>query len=211
MAKTATAPLRGIALGQTAMMLLPEDEHISELGNGFSVGTDGLVVRGRPAIGQATKTAKALGRFEKVAWAALGDLQLYAEEHYGEAASQIFDPELGYSQKTLDAYRWMAQRIAKERRRLDRLGVKHHMLVAALSAAKQKHWLDLAAADEHDRPWTAARLAAALKAGEDELPEAFWVLVSAANEQDQTSLQEQLERDGRSCKAVVRRKRTVES
>lgn len=203
-----TEPLRGIAFGQTAMLLLPEDEHISELGNGFSVGTRGLIVRGRPAIGQASKTMKALGRFEKVAWAAIGDLQIYADEHYGEAASQIFDPDLGYSPKTLEAYRWMAQRIAPERRRLDRLGVKHHMLVAALSAAKQAHWLNLAAADEDDRPWTAARLAQALKVGEDELPEAFWVLVSAANEQDQMTLQEQLERDGRSCKAVVRRRRS---
>lgn len=201
--------VRGIQLGNTAISTLsPTDVRPVPLeAPGFCVTVNGLIVDGDPDIVAAQQAGDVLRTTEKAGPFALGDFINYVETRFGEMASQIIDFESGWSEKTCKIYSWLAGRISPGIRRMDRLGIKHHLLVATLSPAKQEHWLNKASADDAEEPWTAAQLKKALEEGEPDLPETFWVLVSATSMADQSALQAQFEALGRSCKAVVRRER----
>lgn len=207
MAKTAVkAPPRGIALGQTALAMTATIEAVPIGVDGFAVTVNGLVVNGHPAYEEWEAAGNALRVQEKASPFALGDFLNLCEEALGEMAAQIVDYSSGWSERTCANYRWLAQRIPPERRRMDRLGIKHHQLVAALGPAQQRKWLEAAAADKEDEPWTAARLRAAIAEGEDKPPLAFWVLVACESAEDQTALLAKMEHQGRTAKAVMRRK-----
>ncbi len=87
---------------------------------------------------------------------------------------------------------------------MDKLGVRHHMLVAPLSPAKQEEWLTRAADDEAGS-WTVSRLKKALEEGEDQPVTAWWLLVAVNDPSDQLALQAELEGAGRTCKAIEKR------
>lgn len=202
-----TEPIRGIMLGSTALSVLGPTAASSpvQISKGFRATVNGLVLEGQPSYDQALVAGTALRVFERSAPFALGDFVLYVEDKFGAAASQILDAENGWSLKTIAAYSWLAKKVPLARRRMDRLGVRHHMLVAVLTAKQQEYWLTKAAADDEEEPWTVKRLKDAIEDGGDVLPTAWWVLVEAKNEDDQRALMETLEKQGRSVKATSRR------
>lgn len=203
---------RALVLGATAIDVLPPEISGAAIpvARGFALTVNGLAISGRPGFDATTATARLLCVAEKASPFAIGDAQIYAAERFGERASQIFDADLGLSLKTLAVYEWVAKRIHPSRRRMDRLGIRHHLLVAPLGAAKQKEWLTRAAADDETDPWTVRRLADALNAGEDVAPTAYWLMIACADETEQAQLQAQFEAQGKSVKALVRRRRASE-
>lgn len=201
---------RAIAIGQTAMAQTISGELRQasvQIGRGFRLSVNGLTVQGQPSFAAAAAVGEQLRVGERAGPFALGDWYNYFTERFGEQASQVLDVEGGWSPKTCENYGWIAKSIARERRRMDRLGIRHHQLVAALSPDKQKYWLDKAANDDGDEPWTVRQLQEAIVDGEESLPETFWCLVSATSQSDMQSLQASLEAQGRNTKAVVRRGR----
>ena len=202
-----TPKRRGIALGQTALAIPPHPEETVPIGQGFEASVNGLTIAGRPKFEAWAETGRRLRVMEKGAQFAIGDFLIYGEDRFGEKASQVIDPTEGWSERTCAVYRWLASRIAKADRRMDRLTIAHHLIVAALSPAKQRQWLTAAAAEDADQPWTVARMKRAIQEGGDAPETAFWVLVLCESETDQETLMRQMETSGRTTKAVVRRGR----
>lgn len=197
---------RAIVLGNTALGVTTTVETVPIV-KGFGATVNGLVVDGSPSQDAWTKTGRKLRVFEKGSQLTIGDWANYGEDRYGEAASQEIDPDNGWSIKTLSNYQWCARRIAQDIRRMDRLGIRHHQLVAPLTPAKQRLWLTRAAADEDEQPWTVGRLKKAMEEGEDLPVEKWYVLVQCPDGARQASLMDDLEAQGLSCKAVTRRAR----
>lgn len=205
---TSDTRARSIVLGQNALEVLPPDSaEPVEMAKGFSLTPNGLQIEGKPPFNRWDKVGRMLCTTERGIQFSLGDYLNALEAEFGEDHyHQIVDYGAGWSQKTCDVYRWLATRVSYERRRMDKLGVRHHMLIAPLEAAKQKEWLDRAADDE-DGAWTVARLRQALMDGEDAPVNGWWVLVAANDPQDQLALQAQIEGMGRTCKAIEKRTR----
>lgn len=206
-------PRRAISIGDTAMAMALEPGERVELADGFDVEVNGLHVVGQPLFEDWERGLKRLRIYERGAQFAVGDALLYGEDRYGEQAAQVIDPSLGWSQDTLSVYRWVSKSIPLEVRRMDRIGIAHHILVARadLSATKKKYWLDRAAADQEEQPWTVARLRDALKAGEDVPPSAFVVIVYCDTEDKRDKLRDKLEKDGYETKSGERRKAKKEA
>lgn len=205
MATTPREPRRAIALGDTALSLVADATEAVPIVEGFSVSVNGLVVSGQPTYEACELMGTTLRTAERGIQFAIGDFLNYIDEHLGERASQIVDYSEGWSKKTCDVYSWIAKRISPERRRMDRLGIKHHLLVAGMSADKQREWLDRAADSDED-PWTVKRLQQEIKANGDLVVTGWWVLVNANDESDQRALMATLESQGRTCKATMRRR-----
>jgi len=186
----------------------PEVTAVPVLVDGFSLTVNGLVVDGEPTIQECEQAGVALCIAEKAAPFALGDFVNYVEVRFNEAAAQIIDPGNGWSLKTVKLYSWVARQIPASIRRMDRLGIRHHMMVAKdeIPLGKRKYWLDKAA-DSEGEPWTVARMAKAVSAGEDLPITKLWVLVMASDLDDQVALMALLESQGRSVKAVTRREK----
>jgi len=204
MAKKMETPRRAIALGATAMTVTEQIEAVPIV-RGFKASVNGLIIEGQPSFAQWEKAGTTLRVIERGIQFAIGDFLNYGEDRYGEDASQVIDAESGWSLKTIAVYRWLAARIAPERRRMDRLGIRHHLMVAALSPSKQEQWLTRAANDGEDDPWTVKRLSDAIESNEDLPVTAYWVLVLATSAADQHVLQAALEAQGRTVKALMRR------
>lgn len=200
---------RAIALdpNQTVMQVVPPEINAVVLSQGFSVTPNGLVVHGHPKFKEWQAIGLTLRVTERGIQFAIGDYLNAIEDALGEKASQIVDYSEGWSENTCRVYRYIAKSVAPERRRMDRLTFRHHFVVAGLSAAAQKRWLDKAAADNEDEPWTVRRLIDAMKAGEDMPEETWWTLVSCENPGDQLALIGEMQAKGRSCKAITRRQR----
>lgn len=196
-------PVRAIALGDTAMatVLGPEQrEACVQLAKGFVLTVNGLRIQGQPTFAAGAAVGELLRMVQRADGFAIGDWALYMEQRFGEQASQLIDAEAGWNLKTVNVYKWLAERVMGPRRRMDRLGIKHHLIVAPLAPAKQKLWLDRAANDDGE-PWTAAQLAQAIKDGEESLDGmAHWVVVLAANKKDAEGLMESLSAQGRTVK-----------
>lgn len=201
---------RSISPGQTALTFTPSvsaDESV-RLAPSFAATVNGLIVTGDPAFNAWQLPGKKLRVMERGSQFAIGDYANQLEERFGELAAQILDASEGWNLKTLNVYRWVASRIALGDRRMDRLGIKHHVLVAALTPAKQRGWLTRAACDDEAKPWTTARLAAALREGEDLPPSDWYVLVGPLSSgQVQDELMERLEAESLGVRAVTRRQR----
>lgn len=209
MANQQRPPKRGIALGETALSRVANNVGTVPIMEGFSVDVNGLVPDGEPDFEQCETMGLVLRTAERAIQFALGDYINYLEERFGERASQIIDYSDGWSEKTCKMYSWVASRIDRDRRRMDRLGIKHHLMVAALTPDRQKYWLDRAADGDDGEPWTAARLAKAIKEGEDLAVVGWWVLVLANDEPDQRALMATLEGQGRTVKATNKRARVT--
>lgn len=191
------------SIGTVQPPLLADAADALEIVEGFAINVNGLTVRGRPPFAAWERVTETLRVAERGMPFAIGDLMLQAEAHLGEESSQLLDAT-DWQRKTVEVYRWLAQRIAPERRRMDRLSIRHHLAVASLTAAAQKKWLDLAAAKDDEEPWTVRKLTAALVEGEDVPASAWWVLVSCKDADDQVTLVGQMELQGRSCKAETK-------
>lgn len=205
-------PRRALALGDTAMATIVERDTGVDLTKGFRLTVNGLYPQGQPTFAESAKAGEILRVAQRADGFAIGGWANYVEQRFGEEAAQMIDAESGWNLKTLSVYQWMDKQIAPERRRMDRLTIKHHLLVAALSAAKQKLWLDRAANDDGDEPWTSTQLRDAIVKNEEELSEqAFWVITMAKNEQDANGLVASMQAQGRTAKLKVGRQRAKES
>ena len=202
---------RSIVLGQNAIEVLPvETQETVELAKGFLVTANGMRVEGRPPFDRWDLVGRQLCATERGIQFAIGDFLNRLEAEFGDDYYQIVDYSSGWSQKTCGVYRWLSTRVAYDRRRMDRLGIMHHLLVATFSPEKQKEWLDRAADDE-EGSWTAARMKTALLEGEDMPVSAWWVLVPADSPEEQLSLQTLIEQQtGKVCKAIERRSKKGE-
>lgn len=205
---TTAAPKRAIALTETALHVLPPQQNEARtLAKGVAVTVNGLALTGNPSFAAMDDAVKTLCVAQKGSPFAIGDAVLYCEQRFGERASQIFDVEKGLSERTISVYKWMAERIDKDRRRMDRLTTQHHFLVAKLSAAKQTTWLTRAAADADEKPWSVARLRAEMAEQEDGLPQEYFVVAQVANGNAQAELLDQLEAQGLKCHAQTRKRK----
>lgn len=203
--KAKRQPRRGIALGQTALGL-PQQVDSVQISDGFQVSVNGLSVVGSPEFPAWEAMGKKLVVAERGIQFAIGDFINYALEHLGEdAAYQIVDYASGWDEKTCAVYAWIAKRIDPADRRMDRLGIKHHLMVAALTPAKQRYWLGKAAADDQEKPWTTARLKAEMTEAGDVIE--YWISVKAQDMADQSALMAEMESKGRPAKATVKRSR----
>lgn len=201
------AARRSISLGATAMAVSVGMLEEVPIADGFKTTVNGLVIDGDPGFDAWAQAGQTLRVVEKGAQFAIGDFVLYGEAKYGEQAAQVLDASDGWSLSTIRNYAWLAERIPASARRMDRLGIRHHQLVASLSAAKQRDWLERAAADEEEQPWTVARLKAAIESGEDAAPTAFYVLVTCETLERQKEILARLETQGLKCKAIEKRKK----
>lgn len=204
--KAEKAPKRGIRLGDTALALARHPEDAVPLSPGFGLTVNGLVVDGAPTLQQADAAGSVLIVAERASQFAIGDFVNYVEDKFGERSAQIIDEDGGWSLKTVQVYSWLSKHVAPDVRRMDRLGIRHHLLVATLSPGKQREWLNRAA-DALDGPWTVARLAKALRENGDAEETAWWVLVATAGADEQAALIERLSAEGKTAKAVTRRGR----
>lgn len=201
---------RSIAPGMTALSFADAEESVS-VGKGFAATVNGLVVEGSPRIEAWEAPGKKLRVLERGAQFAIGDFANELEARFGEAASQILDAESGWNLRTLSVYRWVASRIAHDIRRMDRLGIGHHLIVAALTPAKQRQWLTAACADDEEQPWSKARLKKALEANEDLPISGLYILVGPMTSgQVQADLMERLEHEGLLVKAIAKRQRRAQ-
>lgn len=123
----------------------------------FTLGPTGLMVKpgthppfaAWEAVGQVLRTLE-----RGVAWL-VGDWMAYGESAYGDLAHQIIGD---FSPETARVYSWVAEKIPPENRD-HRLDFGHHQVVAALSPAEQRVWLDRAAAGDGDgKRWSTVRL-----------------------------------------------------
>lgn len=210
MAKKQKEPRRAISLGD-GMLGQVDPAQAVQIAQEFELTANGLMVHGQPAIDKWEPVGRYLRVVERGAQLAIGDFANELEARFGEVASQILDADSGWSLRTLANYQWVARSIDLADRRMDRLGIRHHQVVAPLAKSVQRKWLAKAAADDEEKPWTVARLKAAIAAREPLVVTAYWILVKANSEDDQAMLMETLEAQGRSCRAVMRRRRKADA
>ena len=186
-----------VAQEQDALVDVGLSEH-------FKITPTGLQVIGRPDFNACQALWNKLLTMEKVIQFAIGDAAKYIREHFGHDADQIISDRTGWTLETIRNYEWVADKVPKPIRRLDRLSFTHHQKLAGQPTDVQRKWLDRAADDE-EGPWTVARLDAALKANGDVAPSAFFILVRCDSETKRNKLQAQLESEGYICTATERR------
>lgn len=167
----------------------------------FTFSAIGLIVTGTPSIDEWTAVGHMLAVQARGLQLQVGDWLRIGEALYGELAAQAIDSRQ-WSEETVRNYRWVAEKVAPEDRRAD-LTFKHHRAVAKLPAREQRRWLKEAATADAE-PWPVARLESAIKAGGASVEVAWHVVVECRDRHDQVTLQAELERDGRTCKALVR-------
>lgn len=196
-------PRRAIQLGATALTFTDSVAAVP-IAKGFSMSVNGLEVDEAkpPSLAACEKLGVTLRVVERGAQFALGDFINYVEARFGEEAAQIIDASSGWSEKTVSVYRWISARVNPAIRRMDRLGIRHHLLVAGLTPAQQEKWLTKASNDDGDEPWTVSKLGEAMTEVGDAPDTAWWVLVATQSAADQASLMASLEAQGRQVKAL---------
>lgn len=177
--------------------------HPVRLGAHFEITAQGLVVKGKPTFDDCEGLWETLLTTEKTIQFVIGDAMKFFREYLGDKADQIISDRVGWTLETLRNYEWCAEKIPQQNRRLDKLSFTHHLKVAKCSPREQQRWLNKAADDE--TPWSAKRLGAAVKAGED-LAVTTWVVIAFCDSQDaRDALQKEIESKGIRCEAGERR------
>ncbi len=159
----------------------------------FKFTPQGLVVSGKPDFDRCSDLGGGLALLDVSLPFVEGDFFNYVESNFNEQAAQIVDAER-WSEETVRVYRWVASRIPYKNR-VPALSFGHHQVVAALEPAEQSIWLQKALTGENDQRWTVAQLKKELhsfKKGKGETTTVYFVLIEAANAQDQALLVEQL-------------------
>ena len=173
------------------------------LGQHFRVTAQGLVVVGNPSFDAFDALGETFRTLDRSLQFAIGDFFREVEDRFHERSSQILD-HTGWSESTLNAYRWTSRHVLPDVRRMDVLTYSHHQAVAKLPPAQQKQWLDRAASppvddDTTSKPWSVSRLKQELKHADVASPtRTFGIWVQCESESDQDALARQLENLGRS-------------
>ena len=169
----------------------------------FTLTSSGLIVDGAPTYEEWADLGGVLAVMERGIQFLVGDWITWGEATFGELAAQVIDARM-WKPATVAVYAWLAKSVPLENRMLDRgLSVKHHQIVAALPPAQQRTWLSRALAD--DEPWTAARLAQAVKANGDVPATGYGIFVFCETKKEQQRLLKMLTLEGATCKATERR------
>lgn len=175
----------------------------------IGISPNGLTITGKPAPAEWTHVGELLPASEAGVQFAMGDFQIKGEEFLGEEFWQHVDAETGWSAETVRNYRWIAEKIKPHVRRMDKLKLKHHQLVAALDEKQQAYWLNRAA-DSEDEPWTVARLRDEM-AGTDDAPEPrYYVMYEVRSEQEQEDHVTRLQGEGFEVRKITSRRRKAE-
>ncbi len=169
----------------------------------FTFSATGISVSGKPPIEEWTAVGEMLAVQVRGIQFQVGDWLNIGEKLYGEMASQAIDAR-NWSEGTVRTYLWVSKNVPLENRR-DDLTFAHHQIVAGLSPSDQKRWLKQAATDDPAKPWTVARLKAAIDDGGDLSTSAWFVLVEVPDETKQVEIVKELEQRGLPCKPVERR------
>lgn len=170
----------------------------------FEFTPSGVKVLGKPEIEEWAAALHVVSVLERGLAFCVGDLILYGEDAYGEAAAQYIDAR-HWAPETVRNYVWISKQVPVRNRMIDRgLSMAHHQLVAALEAPEQRRWLKRAASEDAE-PWTVARLRAAIREGGDTAPTAWFAVVRCSSEDARDSLVKRLESEGFACKATERR------
>lgn len=188
---------RGGVDPETGGNLIEIDDDSVNIGKYFEFTPSGLYTKGKPAIGVFTELMKMLHTFEVSIQFAIGDAINYAESMFGEEAAQIIDSEK-WTEATVRNYAWVAAKVDKTVRRMDKLDFSHHQVVGGMETSQQKLWLDRAAEGEEGVPWTRARLKAEIshKVGTASAP-SYTVTVTCESAADVEAFCRQLENLGR--------------
>lgn len=195
-------------------VIVQETLQTVSLGAHFDITPGGLFVKGRPSFEAFAGLGETLRTLDRSLQFVIGDFFSEVERRFGDEsglppedrkASQILD-HTNWSESTLRAYRWTADNVPKENRRMDVLTYSHHQAVAKLPPPVQKKWLTQAAqSDCAGKPWPVARLKAAIKANGDQ-PVMTWVCVAFCDSEGQRdNLLRELESRGIRCKASEKR------
>ncbi len=90
----------------------------------------------------------------------VGDAIIFADEHYGELAAQMFE-SAGFSSSYLRDALWMARKFKPGERRIDDgLSFSHHKVVASLSPADRQEFLERALVEGLNRDQLEAQVRA---------------------------------------------------
>lgn len=187
----------------TEVAIEQETLHSFRIGSHFEITPKGLVIVGQPSFDECEGLWETLLTTEKTIQFAIGDAMKYFRTRFGEKADQIISDRVGWTRETLRNYEWVAERVAPDVRRLDKLSFSHHQKVAKQSPKVQSKWLNKAADDEH--PWTVRRLENEIKSDGNLEVLAHYLLVNCKSETDREKLSKELESRGYACKATERR------
>lgn len=178
------------------------------LGDHFKITPQGLFVSGRPSIDQFESLGETLRTLDKSVKFAVFDYFREVEERFGERGSQLIDASK-WSEETLRVYRWTYKKVPQAVRRMDKLTMSHHQVVAKLTPKEQKKWLDRAAeGDERAgvaEPWSVSHLKSAVRAGADPVVKMWVVVAYCDSEEKRDELAKELEARGIHCKLSERR------
>jgi len=196
-----TRVTRAIDLGISRSPVIKITKHLSVSSNGLFLAADARASRAEWAqAGELLRTVTHGGAF------ALGDFVLLGEQQLGDDIWQIVDQSAGWSEETIRNYRWIANSIPASIRRMDKLTVRHHQLVAKMEREQQEHWLNLAADDE-DGPWTVNRLREAIAGEQSDIPPKYFVLIEFATQMEQETAAGEWAAKGHAVKQITSRKR----
>ena len=173
---------------------------------GFAITPVGLRITGTPSMDEAAIFGAQLARVEHAVQFAIGAFASWAEQTFGEMASQLIDPDFGWSLDSIRNYKWVHENVPEDVRQPG-LSFKHHQVVARLSQAQQRKYLTMACGVDGEPPWPVSRLSAAIRTGEDAVVTSVWLVVLCKDRADLEALQTQLEAKGRTCKVVEKRER----
>lgn len=196
----------------TRALAINEEIHpnaqLSERRGPFTVTPNGLRVDRDPTFAEWGAEGPRLSGYSRGMAFIVGDWLNLGEERFGEQAAQVIDPALGWTMSTLAVYRNLAKNVLPQDRRMDRLGVRHHLAVQTLSRDQQRTWLGRAAADDEDRAWTVKRLQEALdEASGIKLVTVYYLRIACKSREEQRRLLDRLAKDGLNVEAVERKSR----
>lgn len=119
------------------------------LTDSFSISARGLVVTGKPLVGEWIQAGAQLRQYEATVQFAIGDWLGYGERRYGEMYAQgMVDTGLAYG--TLANLARVARNIESSRRH-ENLSFSHHSAVAGLPPDAQDEILDMAGRHQMSR------------------------------------------------------------
>jgi len=162
----------------------------------FLIQADGLRVKGKPSFHDWEMFWKKLRSMEKGIQFAIGDAIKLMRAQLGEKADQIISAATGWSDSTVRAYEWTADKVPQEVRHMDTLSYSHHQAVAKLPPKEQTKWLDKAATGDGTKEWTVAALKAHMKSADTGVEASFWLLVRCKDAADRDQLSKRLEAEG---------------
>lgn len=162
----------------------------------FLIQADGLRVRGKPSFTDWEAFWKKLRSMERGIQFAIGDAIKFMREQLGEKADQIISEATGWSDSTVRAYEWTAEKVPQQVRHMDTLTYSHHQAVAKLPPKEQSRWLDKAATGDGTKEWTVSQLKANMKQADAGGELSYWLMVRCKSPEERDKLRKRLESEG---------------